>query len=252
MATGVLPLLLGRYTRLLQFFGKLPKSYEGTIRFGFTTDTYDAEGAPTGEDCSPTLSLEQVRAAAAAFHGEIEQTPPIFSAKKIDGRPAYKMARQGEQPVMKTARITIDEFDLLRLEGAVASFSITVSAGGYVRSVAHDLGEALGCGAHLASLRRTWAGPFGLDEALTLEIVKERTADGTLTSHMRHPRELLPDLPSVTADEPSVGRLRNGGAVNLPEFSGAALVKVFAGQRELIAVAKRVAGTLFQPVVVLG
>ncbi|HEY0759567.1 MAG TPA: tRNA pseudouridine(55) synthase TruB [Acidisarcina sp.] len=252
MATGVLPLLLGKYTRLLQFFGKLPKSYTGTICFGYSTDTYDADGAPTSASCHPVLTLEQVRAASSGFHGEVEQTPPVFSAKKIDGKPAYKMAREGKAVVMKAVRINIDQFDLLSLEGNVAEFSIRVSAGGYVRSVAHDLGEILGCGAHLASLRRTAAGPFAIDEALSLAQIEALSGVGELEQHMRHPRELLPTLPSVTADSFSAGRLRNGGAVNLPEFSGAPLVKVFADQHDLLAISKRVAGTLFQPVVVLG
>jgi len=252
MATGVLPLLLGKYTRLAQFFGKMSKSYAGTIRFGFSTDTYDAEGVPTSEGIAPTLTLEVVREAAAGFHGEVEQIPPAFSAKKIGGKPAYKMAREGKPPVMKPVRIDIEQLDLLSLEGDLARFFIRVSAGGYVRAVAHDLGQILGCGAHLASLRRTQAGPFTLTEAVTLDCLGAIADAGTLNAHMRHPRTLLPELPSVTADEFSTGRLRNGAAVNLPEFSNAPLIKVFADQHELVAIAKRVAGTLFQPVVVLG
>jgi tRNA pseudouridine55 synthase len=252
MATGVLPLLLGKYTRLAQFFGAMSKSYSGTIRFGFATDTYDAEGTPAGPCSSPILTLEQIRIAAAGFHGAVEQTPPAFSAKKIDGKPAYKSAREGKPVVLKPTRITIEQFELLSLSGNVARFSIRVSAGGYVRSVAHDLGQILACGAHLASLRRTAAGPFTLAESLTLDSIEELVNAGTLHAHMPHPRQILPELPSVTADEFSVGRLRNGNAVNLPEFSDATLVKVFAGQHDLIAIAKRVAGTLFQPTVVMG
>ena len=252
MATGVLPLLVGKYTRLLQYFGKMSKSYTGTIRFGYSTDTYDAEGVASSPVVATALSHEQVRAAAVAFWGEVEQTPPAFSAKKIDGKPAYKMARQGKPAVMKPVRIIIESFEIVALDADLAEFAITVSSGGYVRSVAHDLGQALGCGAHLASLRRTVAGPFTLHEALTLDELGAVVADGNLECRMRHPRALLPELPSVTADELSVGRLRNGGAVNLPEFSDAALVKVFAGQTELIAIAKRVAGTLFQPIAVIG
>lgn len=126
-----------------------------------------------------------------------------------------------------------------------------ISSGGYVRGVAHAMGQALGCGAHLASLRRTAAGPFTLEQALTLEQVEKRASAGKLEGGMPHPRTLLPEMPSVTGDEISLGRIRNGMQANLPEYSRAPLVKIFEGQRELVAVGKRVAGTLFQPVVVL-
>ncbi len=251
MATGVLPLLLGKWTRLAQFFSANEKSYTGTIRFGFATDTYDDEGQLVGEAQLPNLSLEAVREAAKRFHGELEQMPPAYSAKKIAGKPAYKLAREGKTPELKPVRITVDEFTIERLEGDTARFSMRVSAGGYVRAVAHELGQALGCGAHLASLRRVAAGPFTLDQAMTLEELQSLADEGRLEERMAHPRMLLPEMPSVTADERTVGRLRNGMAVNLPEYSSAALVKIFAGQRELVGIGKRVAGTLFQPHVVL-
>jgi tRNA pseudouridine55 synthase len=252
VATGVLPLLMGKYTRLAQFFGSMEKSYTGTIRLGFSTDTYDAEGVATSEAVLVSLSLAEVRDAAAGFSGEIEQTPPVFSAKKVAGVPSHKLARAGKAVALKPAKITIHNFVIENCSGDLAEFSIRVSAGGYVRSVAHDLGQLLGCGAHLASLRRTSAGPFTLAAALTLEQLAEFAREGTLESRLPHPRTLLPELPSVTADEVTAGRLRNGTASNLPELSSAPLVKVFESQRDLIAIAKRIAGTLFQPTVVIG
>jgi tRNA pseudouridine55 synthase len=130
---------------------------------------------------------------------------------------------------------------------------MSISAGGYVRSVAHELGQDLGCGAHLSSLRRTQAGVFTLDEAHTLEELQPLAGDvEALEAFCIHPRSLLPEMPSVTGDAMALGRLRNGAQANLPEFSPAPLVKVFAGQRELVGIAKRVAGTLFQPVVGMG
>lgn len=252
MATGVLPLLLGKYTRLAQFFGSLEKTYTGSIRFGFATDTYDAQGQPAGEPVAVSLTLEQVRAAAARFHGEIDQMPPPFSAKKVGGKRAYQLARAGEAPNLKPARITIKAFEVTAFAGDVAVFAMSVSAGGYVRSVAHELGADLSCGAHLASLRRVAAGPFAVEAAIPLADVEGLAAAGVLSEKMPHPRTLLPELPAVTADAFSVGRLRNGVAVNLPEFTAAPTVKIFEGQRDLIAIGRRVAGTLFQPVVVLG
>jgi len=252
MATGVLPLLLGKFTRLAQYFSSAEKSYTGTIRFGFATDTYDAEGEAAGPDCLPVLTLEQVRAAAARFHGEMEQMPPSYSAKKIAGKPAYKLAREGKPVELKPATVRISSFEITALDGAEAAFTMSISAGGYVRSVAHELGQDLGCGAHLSSLRRTQAGVFTLTGAHTLDELEPLAGNvEALEELCVHPRSLLPEMPSVTGDAIALGRLRNGAQANLPEFSGAPLVKVFAGQRELVGIAKRVAGTLFQPMVVL-
>jgi len=256
MATGVLPMLLGKYTRLAQYFSDAEKSYCGTIRFGFATDTFDAEGEPVRPDCfaelSPPLTLHRVRAAAARFHGEIQQMPPQFSAKKVAGTPAYKLARQGMTVELKAVTIHIASFEMVALEGAEAAFTMTVSAGGYVRSVAHELGQDLGCGAHLRSLRRTKAGVFTLADAHMLDELHSLAGNvEALENLCLHPRTLLPEMPAVTGDELSLGRLRNGAQANLPEYSAAPLVKVFASQRELAGIAKRVAGTLFQPVVVM-
>jgi tRNA pseudouridine55 synthase len=253
MATGVLPLLLGKFTRLAQFFSAAEKSYTGTIRFGFATDTYDAEGEPAGPRIEPSLTLEQVRTGAARFRGEIEQMPPPFSAKKIGGTPAYKMARAGKPVELKPAAIRIASFQIIALAGTEASFVMSVSAGGYVRAVAHELGQDLGCGAHLSSLRRTQAGVFALADAHRLEELEPWAGNAeALARFCCHPRSLLPEMPCVTGDTFTLGRLRNGAQANLPEFSTSSMVKVFAGQRELVGIARRVAGTLFQPVVVMG
>lgn len=251
MATGVLPLLLGKYTRLAQFFGTSKKAYAGTIRFGFATDTYDAEGQRVGDVTSVALAADAVRAEAAKFLGEMEQMPPPYSAKKIDGKPAYKLARAGKTPELRPVKITVEAFAIESVAGDVVRFTMRISAGGYVRAVAHAMGQGLGCGAHLASLRRTAVGGFTLDEAMTVEEMEQLAAEGKLEERMPHPRTLVREMPAVTADEGTVGRIRNGMQVNLPEYSGAALVKIFEGQRDLVAIGRRVAGTLFQPFVVL-
>ncbi len=257
MATGVLPLLMGRFTRLAQFYSGGEKCYTGTIRFGFATDTYDADGEAAGPDRWPeaagAITLERVRAAAGRYHGEMEQMPPPFSAKKIEGKPAYKLARAGKPVELKPAKIHIASFEISACEGPEALFSINISAGGYVRSVAHELGRELGCGAHLRRLRRTRAGAFTLDDAHTLDDLEALKGNlEALEGLCVHPRNLLPEMPSVSGDAEALGRLRNGAQANLAEFSQAPLVKVFAGQRELVGIARRVAGTLFQPVVVMG
>jgi tRNA pseudouridine55 synthase len=252
MATGVLPLLLGRYTRLAQFFGRMEKAYTGTIRFGQATTTYDAEGEPVGSPMQVSLDAEELRQQAQCFNGELLQTPPAYSAKKIGGRKAYSLARAGETVELAPVRIVVHEFAITSVNDDMAEFRATVSAGGYIRSLAHDLGQRLGCGAHLASLRRVAAGPFCIDAALSLEEVAALAQSGELERHLPHPRTLLPEMPSTTADAHTAGRIRNGGMCNLADFSTAPHVKVFASRHELIGIAQRVAGTLFQPTVVIG
>ena len=253
MATGVLPLLLGKYTRLAQFFGQAEKYYEGHIRFGFSTDTYDAEGVPTSEPQRLARSLSELRQLAGRFNGEMDQLPPIYSAKKINGVAAHKLARAGSEVAVKPARITIHGFELTSLDEVTqtATFTMHVSSGGYVRSVAHELGQLAKCGAHLATLRRTRSGVFTLDHALTVEQLKQSSSE-EIEALLPHPRTLLPDMPCVTVDDQLAGRLRNGMQVNLPDFSPAPLIKVFTTPTDLLAIARRVAGTLMQPIVVMG
>jgi tRNA pseudouridine55 synthase len=250
MATGVLPLLLGKYTRLAQFFGQAEKHYTGDIRFGFATDSFDADGVPAADARPLTQSLEELRALGLRFHGEMDQLPPIFSAKKINGVAAHKLARAGAEVAVKPARITIHNFALTSLKGDTVAFTMSVSAGGYVRSVAHELGQLAGCGAHLSSLRRTRAGAFVLDQAITIDQLKSASV-AELEALLPHPRTLLPEMPSVTVDDQVAGRLRNGMQVNLPDFSQAPLLKVFTTPTDLLAIGRRIAGTLVQPIVVL-
>jgi tRNA pseudouridine55 synthase len=252
MATGVLPLLLGKFTRLAQFFQQDRKRYTGSIRFGFATDTYDAEGRPVGAALEPSLTVETIRDAAHGFLGAIEQMPPAYSAKKVDGTPAYKLARAGAAVALRPVSIEVRRMDILSYHAPIALFDIEVSSGGYIRSLAHDLGQQLSCGAHLASLRRIQAGDMTLEQAVTLEELGAWGSAGTIEDNLPHPRAILPQLPAVTVDTITAGRMRNGMACNLPEFSQAPLVKIFTSQRDLLAIGRRIAGTLIQPMVVLG
>lgn len=251
MATGVLPLVVGNMTRLAQFYLRSDKRYEGTIRLGVATDTYDAEGEPLGEARPVELTVEQVRVAAQRFVGPIQQTPPPFSAKKIAGVPAYKLARKKKEVELKPVQVEVFSLEIAGLEGNEAAFRAHVGSGTYLRSIAHDLGQALGVGAHLGRLRRTSVGEFTLEQARTLEHVAEVSGRGEAEELFVHPRRILPEMPAVTATDESAARMRNGMAVNLPEMSRAPLVKVFWGQNQLIGIAARVAGTLFQPKIVL-
>jgi len=250
IATGVLPLVIGNMTRLAQFYLSSEKTYEGVIRFGFATDTYDSQGAPTGEPQECSLALEQIRQLSKRFRGVVEQTPPPFSAKKIQGVPAYKLARKKKDIELKPVKVEIKDFELCGLENSRVPFSARVASGTYIRSVAHDLGKLAGCGAHLESLRRTAVAEFEITDAHTLEQVEIAAQGGEVEALFVHPRQLLPRLPAVTATDDIVARIRHGRAVNLPELSKAREVKVFYGQRNLIAISTRVAGTLFHPKIV--
>jgi tRNA pseudouridine55 synthase len=300
LATGVLPLVTGGLTRLAQFYTTSEKTYEGVIRFGFATDTYDADGEPVeanvgtaapssgsgqalGSPSSqrPDLNLEALQKLAAGFQGHIEQIPPPFSAKKIHGVPAYKLARKQQEVVLKPVQVEIKEFVILSAAGDRARFRARVASGTYMRSVAHEMGQQLGSGAHLESLRRTAVAEFDITQAHTLEEIegqigeeeREQRKKGqmedchsepgakpgeepavsrnqAIAALFIHPRQLLPQFPSVTADEATAARIRSGRPVNLPELSRARQVKVFRGQTELIAIVTRVAGTLFHPKIV--
>ena len=251
LATGVLPLVTGNLTRLAQFYGGAEKTYEGVIRFGFATDTYDSDGELQGPARTVDVSLEQVREVAGRFVGVIEQVPPPFSAKKIKGVPAYKLARKQQEVELKAVQVEIKAFEILSMEGDRASFSARVASGTYVRSIAHEMGKELGCGAHLQALRRTRLGEFDLSAAHTLDDLDTACKSGKADELFIHPRQLLPEFPCVSVNEDVAALIRNGRAVNLPELSQARQVKVFVGQRELIAIATRIAGTLFHPKIVL-
>src|SRR5215831_282988 len=169
MATGVLPLVIGNFTRLAQFYVNSEKVYEGTVRFGFCTDTYDAEGEPTGEAKEVNLRQQDLEPALARFRGVIEQVPPPFSAKKIKGIPAYKLARKQKEVKLAPVQVEIKELEVLGVDVDRMRFRARVASGTYMRSVAHDLGRALGCGAHLEALRRTAVAEFTIAEAHTLD-----------------------------------------------------------------------------------
>ena len=258
-ATGVLPLVIGCFTRLAQFYSHSEKTYEGVIRFGFATDTYDGDGEVTSTPQKVTLNRDEVGTLATQFQGIMEQSPPPFSAKKIDGVRAYKLARKQREVQLKPARVEIKEFVILDVDRDRATFRAHVGSGTYLRSIAHDMGQKLGCGAHLAALRRTAVAEFVIEEAHRLEDLESamrqanphENPEEALEPLFVHPRKLAPQLPSVTATEENVAMIRTGRAVNLPEMSRAPLVKIFYGQRELVAIGTRIAGTLFHAGIVL-
>ena len=209
MATGVLPLVIGKMTRLSQFYSDSVKAYEGLIRFGFATDTYDADGDQVGDVSEVKVTLEEVQATARFFVGKLQQVPPAFSAKKIAGVPAYKFARRRQSVELQPVPVEVFALEILGAgQPDLCAFRCRVSSGTYVRAIAHELGARLGCGAHLAALRRTAVAEFAIEQAHSLEEVAAAAAEEGIAALAVHPRLILPGIPSVTAGDEALSRIR--------------------------------------------
>lgn len=210
-ATGVLVLLLGRATRLAQFMTSHDKEYEAVIRLGWATTTYDAEGAPVGPVVETLPETGAVGTALERFRGEFLQTPPPVSAKKVQGRRAYALARANQPVALRPVRVEVHALALTGREGPRLTVTVACSGGFYVRALAHDLGQALGTGAHLESLRRLRSGPFDLTRAVPAGELAANPA-GAL-GRLVPPAALLPDLPAVHLTGPGARRAAHGAAV---------------------------------------
>lgn len=272
LATGVLVLALGRATRLARFYSGRRKRYSCAARFGFATDTYDADGEPLSADSAPSLDGAQLQELAARFVGKIQQTPPAFSAKKIHGRPAHQLARKHKPVELAPVEVEVYEFRFTGVEGSLARFVVECGAGTYIRALAHDLGKLHGAGAHLAEIERTAVGEFTLDHAVTLEDLAEDARQGKFASRVIPLENLLPELPRATVLPIVEKRIRNGAKFTLPlsqiqpgqtaaaQGAPAQLdsgdwkpprLRVFNQQGHLIAIAEAVVPRTYQPVLVL-
>jgi len=216
-ATGVLPLSVGKATRFAQFYLKSRKAYEGTIRFGFSTDTYDATGKPTSEVATVALEQHTLESAFKEFTGRILQTPPPFSAKRVGGTRAYKLARKNLPVELAPVEVEIYALQLLGIEGDSARFAVECSGGTYVRSLAHDLGQKLGCPAHLAGLRRTAVAEFAGDRALTLDELELAAKSSKVESCLVPLEALLPGCPELLVRGREETSVRHGHAFELPQ-----------------------------------
>lgn len=262
-ATGVLPLSAGKATRFAQFYLRSRKAYEGTIRYGFSTDTYDATGKPTSQPALRPLDAAEIDLIFAELTGRILQTPPPYSAKRVDGKRAYELARQQKPVELKPVEVEIYALELLGIEGDHIRFAVECSGGTYVRSLAHDVGQKLGGGAHLASLRRTAVAEFREDRAVTLERLAAAVSEGHIES-CRVPLEaLLPECPELVVrgrEEQSVRHghtfelaqaLRPGRGGVLGRASPIKLLKILNSEHRLLAIARHVTGAIYHPDVVL-
>jgi tRNA pseudouridine55 synthase len=239
-ATGLLVLTLGKATRLTRFFIQAPKVYEGTVRFGTATDTYDAAGEVTAERPIDGLTVEAVRAAMKTLEGTYEQTPPPYCAKKIHGVRYYELARRGEEVPLEPKEVTVYGFELVSdLKDGEIAFRLSCSSGTYARSLAHELGAKVGTGAHLSSLRRLQVGGFHVDKAVTVSELARRMENGEPVEPAWIPFDAVP-LPfaEVVTDAQQERRLVHGQTVLLRDLDGEEgdWVKLMNRRNELIAV----------------
>jgi tRNA pseudouridine55 synthase len=255
IATGVLPLVLGRATRLAQFFVKNEKVYEGVIRFGYSTTTYDREGEPTSEDKHPVLDRAVLETLAAQFRGTIMQPPPPVSAKKVGGVPAYKLARKNEPVDLAPVEVHIYNFQILGIDNhRDVRVWVHCSGGTYLRSIAHEMGKALGCGAFLQQLRRTASGDFRIEDARTLEKVADLAADERLFDAVLPVTELLPEFPEETVDPVTANQIRQGRDFRVSPFRAQTdqrYVKAITEDGQFIAIGEARMPHLYHPILVL-
>jgi tRNA pseudouridine55 synthase len=271
LATGVLVLVLGRATRLVQFYSGRRKRYTAGFRFGFATDTYDADGQPAGPDAAPVLDRALIERFAADRLGVFNQVPPAFSAKKVHGKPAYELARKHKPVELKPVEVEIFDYTLKEIEGSIARFVIECSSGTYIRAMAHEMGRKLGCGAHLAEITRTAVGEFTLEQAIRLEELAEAARAGRFAEYVIPLERLLPNFPRVNVLPVIERRVRHGTRFNISiaqiqpgrtepapgatsQLDGGEprppRLRVFSQQDKLIAIAEAVVPRTYQPIVV--
>jgi len=254
MATGVLPLLIGRATRLAQFFSTGEKKYDARIRFGWATDTYDRDGKAISYRVTPEFTREEIEGALAHFRGIFLQTPPPFSAKKVAGTPAYRLARKNIAVELRPVEVHVFALDLLEFGGDTARVLVHCSAGTYLRSIAHEVGQKLGCGAYLEALRRTSSGDFTEDQARTLDQLATHATAGTFDQAIIPASRLLPHFPNATVDALTVTQIRQGKDFRLSPFvdrAGAKHVKAVSQEGDLIAIGEARLPHLYHPILVL-
>jgi tRNA pseudouridine55 synthase len=239
-ATGVLPLTLGRATRLTSYFLASDKVYRGIMRFGFATDTFDLDGQPAGEDTRPQLDRPRLEEIMARYLGPVSQTVPPYSARKIRGKPMYAYARRGVQMAAATKQVTIKSLVLIDVQGSEAEFELACSAGTYARSLAHDVGRDYGCGAHLLRLRRLKSGEFPIETAAPLTHGEEFHSREFFLGRIIQLNALLPEIPAVVISEGDRNKVTHGMDLNI--LTGAwesSEFRLLDERGDLIALARR-------------
>jgi tRNA pseudouridine55 synthase len=246
--------VVGRATRLAQFYTRNDKVYEGVVRFGYSTDSYDSDGRPSSPPQEVALDRERLEEILTRFRGRFAQTPPPVSAKKIGGRPAYELARKRQPVELKPVEVEVVSLEVMRVEGCDAALRVHCSAGTYLRSIAHEAGQALGCGAFLQSLRRTASGDFRIESARTLDQLAELAREDRLREALIPAAQLLPEFPAEMVDAITAGQIRNGRDFRVSPFQvrkAARYVKAVTAAGELVAIGEARLPHLYHPVLVL-
>lgn len=243
-ASGVLPICIGQGTRVAEYLSESGKAYQAEIVFGVVTDTYDVEGAILCTTDVAHLTLAQIEQALPHFLGRQQQMPPRYSAIKIQGQPAYKRVRAGEEVVLESRVIEITRLEIMAWKPPRLTVSVECSKGTYIRSLAYDFGEYLGCGAHLGGLVRTRSGPFSLTESITLEQLAEAVDAGTTADYLHPTDEAIQQFPAILLDDGTVERVLHGNAFrddpNTPiaQKSDPGLARVYNSQGHFLAIAE--------------
>ncbi len=254
IATGVLPLVIGHATRLAQFYTRSDKVYECLVRFGWATTTYDRAGEPVGEPREVSIDAEELERHLENFRGKFMQTPPPVSAKRVDGRRAYELARKDIAVELAPVAIQVYELTVLAIDGQDVRMRAHCSGGTYMRSIAHDLGQSLGCGAHLSELRRLASGEFKIEQARTIAQLESLAGDGRLIDAIVPASQMMPDFPSVFVDDLTAAQIRTGRNFPASPFRSqpaSQYVKAVSHQGELVAVGEAVLPNVYHPLVVL-
>jgi len=253
IATGVLPLVIERATRLAQFYTRSDKVYQGVVRFGWATTTYDRAGEPVGAKLDAAIDAAELERRLEAFRGEFLQTPPAVSAKRVEGRRAYELARKSVDVQLEPVKVHVYELKLIEIRGSDVTLRAHCSAGTYMRSIAHDLGQAVGCGAHLHELRRLTSGEFELAQSRTIEQLAALATEDRLAEAILPASQLLPGFPAVVVDDITAAQIRNGRNFQVSPFRAQAAKNVKAVTRsgDLLAIGEAVLPNVYHPVVVL-
>jgi tRNA pseudouridine55 synthase len=253
LATGLMLLALGKATRLFPFFSNTDKVYKGLIRLGFSTDTYDSAGKPTSSEEKNYPPKNNLLKAMKKFEGNIQQIPPAYSAKKYKGKPLYVLAREKKEFELKPSKVFIHFFQLTRYHPPFIKFKVKCSPGTYIRSLAHDIGQSLGCGAHLSELTRTDVGNFNVNESYTIEEIKRLADVGKIDEFLIPLESLLPEFPKIILNERGSVLAKNGNLISpeniqkviLDESSfsdiiteGERIFRMFSLEGKLLALAK--------------
>jgi tRNA pseudouridine55 synthase len=238
-ATGVLPVCLGRATRVIEFLSDTSKSYRATVRLGAATDTYDASGTVTAEGDPSDVTREGVEKALGRFRGRIHQTPPMYSALKTAGRPLYALAREGKTVPRRSRAVTIERLALTGWDPPELTLELDCSKGTYVRSLAHDLGQALGCGAHLSGLVRTRVGTFRLEDTVTLEAAETAFRDGAAATLLAPLDSVLGDMEPVTITGEEMDAVKKGRPLGRAIESNGRHLRAYASDGTFVAILHR-------------